>query len=497
MIKDLTPLTRPIIDIYDEIEMDLIEEIAKRFDTYDEIGGSLEWQTNKLDEMGSLHADSVKVIAEKSKRAESEIRKMLSEAGFANIDRPMLDEAFRSGAIAVDPAVIMMNPVLRSTLEDSYKELSAAYKMIQTKALESVNEEYMSVINRAYVEVSSGVYDYNTSIKRALARMADRGITGATYERQNGQIVRYSLEAAVRRDTLTAVHQTANRNSERLSKELGVEYVEVSQHAGARVSKISHIANHAWWQGKVFKIEGFDEHYGNLKANTGYPDDIQGLGGVNCRHRMYPFIPGTSRPQAASYDEEKAEREYKATQQLRAKERRIRGLKKRIVALNAAGYPTTELGAKLKDAYADAQKFAKDNDLAYDWNRTQITAEAAGDRKVESVIRASMKNPKPTLTNAAGKPIIERKRVSLTDGPPGGIIQVINKKGGKDRTFYDADGVAYIQISNNGHGHKTSEKLGKHGEHAHDYEKNADGEVIRSSPRELTDEEREENKDFL
>ena len=282
MRKELDDLTRPIIDIYNQIELDLLEAIAKRFDVYDKVGGSLEWQVKKLDEMGALNADAVKIISSYSKKSEKEIRKMLKEAGFGNVDLPAMQKAYNSGALLVDPAKIIESETMRSTVEDSFKELKETFKLINTKALESVKQEYMTVVNKAYIDVSSGVFDYNTAIKKALKGMADNGITGATYQR-GGKIVKYSIEAAVRRDALTAVHQTANRNSFKLAEELGAEYVEVSSHVGARTHPTNHIANHAWWQGKVYKIHGFDEKYGNLKNNTGYPDDIQGLGGVALR----------------------------------------------------------------------------------------------------------------------------------------------------------------------------------------------------------------------
>lgn len=373
-MRELTPLTRPIIEIYEQIELDLLEAIAKRFDIYDKVGGSLEWQVTKLDEMGALNAESVKIIAKYSKRSEKEIREMLQKAGFANIDKAALDKAYTSGFLFVDPQEIMANPIFNSTLEDSFKELSAAFKLINTHALESVKHEYMTVLNRAYIDVSSGVYDYNTAIKRALKGMADNGITGATYKR-GGKIVKYSIEAAVRRDTMTAIHQAANRNSHDLAKELGTGYVEVSSHAGARTHPTNHIANHAWWQGKVYKIEGFDKDYDNLKSVTGYPDDILGLGGVNCRHRMFPFIPGFSTPVMEQYDEKEAERIYKATQQQRAKERKIRALKKQIVVAQATGQPVKDLKAELNRRYEDMIAFCEENGLERDWNREMIQGE--------------------------------------------------------------------------------------------------------------------------
>lgn len=371
MIGNLDELTRPVIDIYNQIEMDLLEAVGRRFDSYREISGTLEWQLKKLDELGALNAETVRIIASYSRKSDAAIRKMLQRAGFGNIDAAVLDSAYRAGALMTNPARILESPVLRSAIEDGYRELTVNFRMIRTKAVESVKEEYMRVLNRAYIETSSGIYDYNTSIRRALKDFADRGITASTY-RRGEKTVHYSIEAAVRRDTLTAVHQAANRNSFTLVNELGAEYVEVSSHAGARYSASNLIANHIGWQGKVYKINGFDEKYGNLKNNTGYPDDIQGLGGVNCRHRMYPFFPGITEPMAMRYNEE---RRYELTQRQRAKERRIRRLKKECTVMRAAMQPTEAIDKKLDAAYEDTREFCAEHGLDREWNREALQGE--------------------------------------------------------------------------------------------------------------------------
>ncbi len=103
---------------------------------------------------------------------------------------------------------------------------------------------------------------------------------------------------------------------------------------------------------------------------------------------------------------------------------------------------------------------------------------------------------KKTLTNAKGDVIIETKKTSLT-GTPNSITQVINKKGGINRNYYDESGNQYKQISNNSHGHKKESGLGIHGEHAHDYSFDEKGMLVRGEARELTGEEREENSDII
>lgn len=372
MIKDIDSLSQPIINIYSQIELDLIKDIAKRFDVNDDIGGTMEWQLKKLDELGILNSDTVKTIAQYSDKSEAEIYKMLEKSQFANINMSDLNEAYAQGQITVDPANIKDNSVFSEVLALSYKELSNTYRLIQTKAIESAKQAYMDIINRSYVEVATGTYDYQTSIKRAVKEMARNGISGVTYKR-NGKIVLYSIEATVRRDTLTAVHKLANKSSEIMCDELGAEYVEISSHLGARTHPTNPIANHAGWQGKVFKINGSDK-YANLKESTGYPDDILGLGGVNCRHRMFPFFPGISTLNPIRFDEEENRRVYELSQQQRAMERRMRRLKKEQAAAKAIG--DEESAAKLKAEILDQSnridKFCKENGLRRDHSRELV-----------------------------------------------------------------------------------------------------------------------------
>ena len=194
--------------------------------------------------------------------------------------------------------------------------------------------------------------------------------------RPNGKLVKYSIEGAVRRDTLTAVNQLANKGAIKITEEIGAKYVEVSAHIGARVSEKNPIANHAGWQGKVYKVDGEDE-YPNLEESTGYPNDIQGLGGVNCRHRMFPFFPGISVPNPHQIDEEENKKVYEATQKQRAMERNIRTIKKRMIVANASGDidKAKEYRKKLTQKQAEIEQFCKDNGLRRQTEREMVQEE--------------------------------------------------------------------------------------------------------------------------
>ena len=130
MLDSLDPLVERIISIYSRLEYALIIEIAKRFDVYDSIGGSLEWQIKKLEELGALNADAVKLIAQFSKRSEKEIIIMLNEAKFINIDFDLLTKAFDAGAIKISPLTLMENTAFTRLIESTYKELGDTFRLI-------------------------------------------------------------------------------------------------------------------------------------------------------------------------------------------------------------------------------------------------------------------------------------------------------------------------------------------------------------------------------
>ena len=125
---------------------------------------------------------------------------------------------------------------------------------------------------------------------------------------------------------------------------MGAEYVETTSHLGARIGDGQHDhTNHAWWQGKVYALHGkgtaeANEIVGyeiqNFADTTGY-GEVDGIGGVNCRHRFFAFFPGITTQAAEHYDEEKNAEIYQATQKQRAYERRIRQWKKVRDAMKA------------------------------------------------------------------------------------------------------------------------------------------------------------------
>lgn len=374
--KQLQNLANPIISIYNELEMELLNELVARFDMNENLGGSAEWQVRKLMQMGVFNADCVKLIAKRSKKTEKEINDMLKKASLANYSQSEMDKANEAGLLRVTYTDLMESEDLARVVNYSFIDVNKTIKLVNTKCLESMNQAYMDVINKAVVETASGIRSYNESIARSLKEFAKEGIKGATYQRRdkdgNTHLVNYSLESVLRRDIVTACNSISNKASIDVAEASGYEYVEVSAHMGARVTKRYDHTNHAWWQGKVYKLHGSDPKYPNLIETTGY-GLVDGLGGVNCRHRTFPFIPGISKPMAQiDYNENK--KVYLAEQQLRKMERTMRELRRTFAVLKKFGQPQEVKKAK-NDILSYSKKidaYCAKNSLKRDENRETV-----------------------------------------------------------------------------------------------------------------------------
>lgn len=371
--EDYDTLTEFIVQIYRKIEMELLLDVAQRFSTYSSIDGSLEWYLKKLDDMNALSDNAIKIFAKYSGLSEEKIRNMLEKAQFGNFIKSDIDKAFEKGLSKVTYDSLVKNKLFKDTLESSYKALDKSFRLIQTKAIESQKQAYMDILNKAYIEVSSGTYSYSQSIKRGIENMAKKGITGISYKRKDGTIVNYSIEAAVRRDTLTATHKLANDVTFDSIEEMGTNYVDVSQHLGARVSDTNPIADHAGWQGKQYQIKGESKEYPNFAKATGY-GDILGFGGVNCRHRVFAFFPGVSVPVSQQIAYEENREVYENTQHLRKLERDIRRLKKQKECMTVINEndEVAKLDKKIEAKSKEIDQFCDDHNLKRDYSREQV-----------------------------------------------------------------------------------------------------------------------------
>lgn len=386
---DFDKLITPFVEIYQNIEHDLLVKIASHFKLYEEIGfkNSMEWYIKKIEELGGLNQEAVNIISKYSKIPKSKIIKMLKEAGLSTVDLNDIDKLNEIRSYKIDKNKLINSESFNNVIQNSYKELDQIFKLINTKAIEGSKEAYMDVLNQAYTEVSSGAFDYNTSIRKAINKMVDNGIKAVQYKQQDGTIRKYGIESVIRRDVLTAVVQSTNRASNTFINDLNAEYVEVSQHLGARVTNTYDYKDHSYWQGKVYKLDGSTDEYPNFQE-TCKEGDIQGIGGVNCRHIKWAFFPGISVPKAVNISKEENDKLYEQKQTQRAYERKIRLYQNKIDSFKEIGDVDNveKYKNKLKDIDNEYNNYCDANNLKRNYAREQISTNSKVNRTKSDVM---------------------------------------------------------------------------------------------------------------
>lgn len=185
--------------------------------------------------------------------------------------------------------------------------------------------------------------------------------------------------------------------------EYGIDLIEISSHKGARPKC-------APYQGRIFSRSnksgiahdgsGREIQYSPLSETSyGEPD---GLFGINCHHKKYPFIDGVNFQRYFPYEKDENDAYYAVLQKQRQLERRIREQKREIDMLKEIGDDEgiKAARAKLREQQAKYKEFSEKNDLAMRKGRTAV----------------SRKNAQKPLDSGGGSGIMKSKGYDFLDG---------------------------------------------------------------------------------
>ncbi|MBN8046933.1 minor capsid protein [Paraclostridium bifermentans] len=377
--EELKNIPESFINLYQELEDFIIADIARRIAKVGNLTDSAKLQTIRANEIGiSLNLIKEK-IKEVSGLTKQEINELFNDVGLYSIAKE--NELY--SAAGLDTVKITENEALANIMKSAIKQTSGdLYNLTQSMGFaqkingkvvyKPIAKYYHDAMDLAVMQIKSGSINYNTAIKQAVDRLCESGIRSVDYE--SG--VANRIDVAVRRAVMTGSNQMSQKLTLEGMKETGNDFVEITAHIGARPS-------HSKWQGKVFCYSGKSKEYPSFIESTGYGTG-PGLGGWNCRHSFYPFIPGISN--RAYTDEEldnidpspfeyngKMYTYYEATQHQRQIERAIRKTRTQLVGYEAAGLKAefTNASIILKQQEKYYREFSKVADIPTEKDRLQ------------------------------------------------------------------------------------------------------------------------------
>ena len=361
----LAGLSDDLIEIYSQLEIDILRDMARRLARVGKITEATKWQAQVLTEAGGLKQDIARILHKYDKRIVQEIQEIFNDALIKNAraDNRIFSEAI--GRTISDNNAQMMLTTIKKTHEDLSR--------LTLTSAEVTNKTFLKQANNAYMQVTSGAFDYDTAMKMAANEIAKNGVTTMITYTNNAKPVRRSLESAVRMNILTGVNQTASQQTMDNCEALDCDLVEVTAHLGAR-------PEHEEWQGKVYSVSGKSEKYPPFSV-CGY-GEADGICGINCRHSFYPYFEGMEKHYSQDDLDEmsketvdyngKSYSRYEGEQQLRHIERTIRHYKKEAAVKEAAGVDNTAARCKIGEWQAKARDFTEQTGIRRDRAREYI-----------------------------------------------------------------------------------------------------------------------------
>lgn len=356
----------PLLRMYEEIENELLVEIARHFSINDEFLNSDYWRFKKLEEMGLFNRDIIKFIARYSGKTEREVRKALKQIKADTLQMNNLERLFEDEVLKVNPNVLKDNYIIDRIIENSYNELENTFIELSKKIAQEAKKAYLNVVEKAYLKTSMGTHSYDQAIREALNDLGNQGITTLTYTTtdDNGNVVgirNYDIEGTVRRETLNAARHLSTDISMEMVKELECEYVKISEHLDCR-------PKHFDWQGTIVKSEELEQD----PINYG---EVDGLCGINCRHYFDPYFGEARGNEEKTYTQEECNEAYKVSQKQRYYERGIRKYKRKIEMAKASEDDETakKYKAKLQQWQSRNKRFTEDNHLNRDYTREYVS----------------------------------------------------------------------------------------------------------------------------
>lgn len=355
---------KKLINMYSELEAYLLDEIIKHFNYNEEFINSDYWKASKLEELGLLNDNILKYIAKVTNRTPREIKDAFEKIGYNIFNENNLNEAYIGGLIRINPSILVQNNVVHNLIENSYNETTKRFLEISKRVENATRESYLNVVEKTYLQMTSGGITYQEAIRNSLVDLGNKGITTLTYKviDDDGNVKglrNYDIEGTVRRELITATNNLTNKINEKIADDLDVEYIYLSEHICCRPT-------HFPWQGTVIRRK-------ELVNVTKY-GEVDGLGGVNCHHYATPYF-GTARgTELKRISLEEATEQYRLSQEQRYLERGIRKWKRKERIFKRSS--DKEYYKKCKDKVQEWQlrnkKFIENNNLKRDFSRENV-----------------------------------------------------------------------------------------------------------------------------
>lgn len=306
--KELAQLPERISKIWDKYELELIKDIAARYEFNGELTPTALYRFEKLLQF----KDKTEIFAKLAKtlnKSEQEVKSLFKEYLTRSIKRD-LDIIQKARKEKVLLNMKNYNPIVINILN----ELNQFIRNVTNSYVYELSERYAKAHDKALLMVRAGTHSLAEAVKIVKKDFFDEKQYFVVSPNGRKEQLTYVIERAVR----TQLNRANAQIQTKLLDEQECDLVEVSSHYDAR-------PEHALWQGQIYSRSGKHSKYKPFKiCGLG---TLTGLCGINCRHSFFPYFEGM--PKASKeYDLEETKKNYEERQKRKVKEnnRRLKKL---------------------------------------------------------------------------------------------------------------------------------------------------------------------------
>lgn len=273
-----------VADIYHQLTLDLFDQVVDRIK--ERGSASLDdnpyiWQLEKMNEMGLLNEDNLKLISERSGIAEEQLRHVIQGEGYQIYQdtKQQLIEA-TGGAGTVANSLIQTN--LAAYVNQTMNDID---NLINTTLPKSVIGAYKSIIEEATAKVVTGLATSDKAIADTVMKWAKKGFYGFT----DSQGKRWRADTYARQVIKSTAWRVYREVRMAPAEEMGIDTFYYSKKSTAR--EMCAPLQHQIVTTGVARTEKGERIL--ALSDYGY-GSAGGCLGINCRHEITPFVVGAN-----------------------------------------------------------------------------------------------------------------------------------------------------------------------------------------------------------
>lgn len=273
-----------VADIYHQLTLDLFDQVIDRIK--ERGSASLDdtpyiWQLEKMNEMGLLNEDNLKLISERSGIAEEQLRYVIQNEGYKiyKDTKQQLLEATGGGSFAGN-SIIQTN--LAAYVNQAMGDID---NLINTTLPMSVRKVYQSIVQESVAKVVTGISTSDKAISDTVMKWAKKGFYGFT----DSQGKHWKADTYARQVIKSTAWRVYREVRMAPAEELGIDTFYYHKKATAR--EMCAPLQHQIVTTGVARTEKGERILALSDYGYGYAGGCQG---INCTHEMTPYIPGAN-----------------------------------------------------------------------------------------------------------------------------------------------------------------------------------------------------------